>query len=432
VSSRRSAAAQTDLPTRRHRLSYRWELLLWLWLAFFFNQADRQVFNVVLPAIRTELGLSYVKLGLIASVFTAALAIMAPIAGFLGDMRSRKRIVVFALFGWSVATLCTGFGTGFLFLVVVRGVATAVGEGLFAPSAFAMLSAEHVDTRARAMSIFQTAVYAGLIGSGWIGGFIAERLGWRSAFWLFGASGIVIALGAALRLRDRAPAGSARRTSIPETVVAIVSTPTARLAALGSGALIFVNIGYLAWMPTYIYEHFGVSLVKAGVTSMLFHHVFAFAGVLLGGWLSDGLAPHRPQVRLEIQGLALLAGAPFIFWLGTASSLVALYVALGAFGFFRGVFDSNTYPAFFAVIPSRYHASSSGLLIAFAFTIASLSPVLLGEARETVGLARGFSALAFVYLLGAACALWGAWRYFLADWRRANGGGAAAPEVATP
>ncbi len=423
------AAAPTDLSPRRPRLGYRWELLLWLWLAFFFNQADRQVFSVVLPAIRAELGLSYVQLGVVASVFTAALAVMAPIAGFLGDRRSRKRIVVLALLGWSAATLCTGFGTGFLFLVVVRGVATAVGEGLFAPSAFAMLSAEHVDTRARALSIFQTAVYAGLIGSGWIGGFVAERWGWRSAFWLFGAAGIVIALFAALRLRNRAPVRSADRTSIPETVVAIVATPTARLAALGSGALIFVNIGYLAWMPTYIFEHFGVSLVAAGVASMLFHHVFAFAGVLVGGWLSDRLAPHRPQVRLEIQGLALLAGAPFIFWLGTASSLVALYVALAAFGFCRGVFDSNTYPAFFAVVPSRYHASSSGLLIAFAFAIASLSPVLLGEARETVGLASGFSALAFAYALGAACALWGAWRYFLADWRRADGG---APEVATP
>jgi MFS family permease len=201
----------------RPRLDYRWELLIWLWLAFFFNQADRKVFGVVLPAIRAELGLTYVELGVVASVFTAALAVMAPIAGFLGDRRSRKRIVVFALLGWSAATLCTGFGTGFLFLVVVRGVATAVGEGLFAPSAFAMLSAEHVETRGRALSIFQTAVYAGLIGSGWIGGYIAERWGWRSAFWLFGGIGIVLALLAALRLRDRPPpraAPSVQRSSI--------------------------------------------------------------------------------------------------------------------------------------------------------------------------------------------------------------------------
>ena len=44
-----------------------------------------------------------------------------------------------------------------------------------------------------------------------------------------------------------------------------------------------------------------------------------------------------------------------------------------------------------------------------------------------MGLASGFSALALAYVLGAACALWGARRWFLADWRRAGGG---APEVA--
>ncbi len=45
--------AQTDL--RKALMQYRWELLLWLWLAFFFNQADRQVFNVVLPALGKDL-----------------------------------------------------------------------------------------------------------------------------------------------------------------------------------------------------------------------------------------------------------------------------------------------------------------------------------------------------------------------------------------
>ena len=39
-------------------MRYRWEVLLWLWLAFFFNQADRQVFNVVLPLLRQDLHLS--------------------------------------------------------------------------------------------------------------------------------------------------------------------------------------------------------------------------------------------------------------------------------------------------------------------------------------------------------------------------------------
>src|SRR3954466_1120431 len=125
-------------------MKYRWELLVWLWLSFFFNQADRQVFSVVIPALGKELALSSVQLGLITSIFIAANGLMVPIAGFLGDVYSRKRIVVISLFTWSLATLCTGFGRGLFYLVAVRSVATAVGEAFYFPSAVAMLSAEHV------------------------------------------------------------------------------------------------------------------------------------------------------------------------------------------------------------------------------------------------------------------------------------------------
>ncbi len=402
-------------------MSYRWELLLWLWLAFFFNQADRQVFSVVLPSIRSDLGLSYFQLGLVSSVFTAVLAVMVPVAGFLGDICSRKAIVVVSLLAWSLATLCTGFGATLLYLVAVRGTATAAGEAFFAPSAFAMLSAEHRQTRARALSLFQTAVYTGLIASGWMGGAIAGRWGWRAAFWVFGGSGMLLSLISFFRLRDSRSPEPRRRKAVRETLAAILSTPTARFAALGSGAMIFVNVGYLAWMPTYIYERFGVSLAKAGLASMLFHHLFAFLGVTIGGVLSDHWASRRPQVRLEMQGLALLAGSPFLYFLGSARSEGLLYAALAGFGFFRGLFDSNTYPAFYSVIAPRYHASASGLLIAFAFLVASLAPLLLARARMTVGLAGGFSALSLVYLAGAALLMWGAYRHFLADWKVVNG-----------
>jgi sugar phosphate permease len=47
---------------------YKWELILLLWLAFFFNQADRLIFNVVLPSIRTDLNLGDSDMGLIASI----------------------------------------------------------------------------------------------------------------------------------------------------------------------------------------------------------------------------------------------------------------------------------------------------------------------------------------------------------------------------
>lgn len=399
-------------------LTYRWELLFWLWLAFFFNQADRQIFNIVLPVLGQQLALTPAQLGLVASVFTAATALMVPVAGFLGDAWSRKRIIAGSLFAWSVTTLCTGFGSSLSYFIAIRGIATAVGEAFFGPSAMAMLSAEHSATRARALSIFQTSVYAGLIASGWIGGAIAGRFGWRAAFWVFGSMGMVLSGVLALRLRDRPAAATEIRVSPREALRTILSVPTARFIALAAGAMIFVNVGYLAWMPAYLYERFHLSLATAGLTSMLFHHLFAFLGVLVGGALSDRFASSRPSIRLELQAFALLAGSPFIYLLGKVSTEASLYTALAGFGLFRGLYDSNTYPAFYSVIVPRLHATASGLLICFAFLVGSSAPFLLGIAKQTVGLAQGLSDLSVMYIAGGLLALWGATCYFRMDFAR--------------
>jgi sugar phosphate permease len=392
-------------------MSYRWELLLWLWLAFFFNQADRQVFAVVLPLLRRDLGLSDVQLGLVGSVFVVANGLMVPVAGFLGDWVSRRRIVSGSLLGWSVATVCTGYANGLAALVGVRSLATGVGEAFFFPSAVAMLAAEHDKTRARALSLFQTSVYMGLIASGWIGGALAERFGWRSVFWIFGGIGIVLSLVVSSRLREAPRVDTAPQ--IGPTARAILSQPVARFIALASAATIFVNIGYLAWMPAYLYERFHMPLAKAGLTSMLFHHALAFAGVIAGGVISDRYAPARPRIRMEIQTVALLAGAPFLFLLGRAATEWAAYGALAMFGFFRGLFESNLYPAFYSVIAARYHSAASGLLIAFSFLVASAAPVLLGKVKETAGLAVGISALSGFYVAGALAAFAGSRRLFV-------------------
>src|SRR5579884_507121 len=398
-------------------MSYRWELLAWLWIAFLLNQADRQAFNVVLPALSRDLGLSFVQLGAIASVFTAALAVTAPFAGFIGDRVSRKTVVVLSVLAWSATTLWTGFGASLWFFIGVRSLATAVGEASFAPSAFAMISAEHSATRARAFGIFQTAVYAGLIASGWLAGAVAQRFGWRAVFWSFGAFGMVLAVIMQRRLRDVSYRDGGV-IDVRPALTAIVCTPTARFVALAAAAMIFVNVAYLTWTPTFLYERFHMSLAEAGLASMLFHHVAAFGGVAVGGVVSDRLAPSRPRVRLELQGAALAAGVPFLIWLGRATTQTGVFAALAGFGFFRGVYDSNTYPALYAVIAPRFHASASGLLIAFAFLAGSLAPFLLAKAKVTIGLASGLSLLSAVYAAGGVMALWGAERYFMPDFLR--------------
>ena len=49
--------------------AYKWEVLALLWMAFLLNQADRQVFNTVLPAILDSMNLTQTSVGLIATVF---------------------------------------------------------------------------------------------------------------------------------------------------------------------------------------------------------------------------------------------------------------------------------------------------------------------------------------------------------------------------
>ena len=96
------------LADNRFQKGFQWELLILLWLAFFLNQADRQIFSVVIPLIRSDLGLTDAELGLIASALFWTYGLLVPFAGFVGDKYSRKYITGFALLFWSVSTLLTG------------------------------------------------------------------------------------------------------------------------------------------------------------------------------------------------------------------------------------------------------------------------------------------------------------------------------------
>jgi MFS family permease len=80
----------------------------------------------------------------IAAIFTAALAVTVPLAGYIGDVFNRARIVTWSLFGWSLATLLSGFGSSFAYLVGIRSIATGAGEAFYArrpaPSSASIMS----------------------------------------------------------------------------------------------------------------------------------------------------------------------------------------------------------------------------------------------------------------------------------------------------
>jgi MFS family permease len=409
------------------RLRYKWELLTILWLAYFLNQGDRQIYNAVLPLIKADLQLSDVQLGMVATAFTLLYGAFVPLAGCLGDFVSKKWIVCCSLFTFSVGTLCTGFSGGLLLLIIFRSVATGIGESFYYPAANSLIAHYHRDTRAQAMSIHQTALYVGVVASSWIAGWIGGLHGWRAAFYAFGLAGVLLAVVAAIRLRNEQREAEPDQPATPaaeppvklgEALRTILRTPTFYLLSLAFGGMVFTGVGWITWMPTFLYEKFHLSLKDAALHSMLYHHVFAFFGVMIGARVSDRLSKRRKTIRLEVECLGLLLGAPFIWLLGASSNLTVVYVALAGFGFFRGMYDSNLFAALFDVIPRRYRSTATGLMLSCAFTVGAVAPMLLGYVKQHINLSVGLSSLAFVYLFSSFVVFVALKRFFAQDYYR--------------
>ena len=200
---------------KKFKLEYKWELIVMLWFAYFLNQGDRQIYNVVIPLIREDLKLTDVQLGLVATIFTVVFGCLVPFAGYLGDFMKRKWIVFTSLVVFSVGTLFTGFSGGLIGLIIMRGITTGGGEAFYYPAATSLISQYHQKTRAMAMSIHQTSLYVGIVASGFIAAYIGENLGWRFSFFTFGLGGILIAGYIFFRMKDTAqPVKNETRLSI--------------------------------------------------------------------------------------------------------------------------------------------------------------------------------------------------------------------------
>jgi len=381
-----------------------WQLLIILWFAFFLNQADRQIFNFTLPLIRGDIQLTDAEFGLIAASLIWTYGFLVPVAGFMGDIFPRRNVLAFCILFWSISTFFTGFATGLIPFILLLGIATGGGEAFYAPSANAMLSERYKDNKAFAMSVHQTAIYVGIIMSGVLAGYIGEHFGWRRSFNVFGLAGIVLSLIFFWRIKPTAASLRTSGTSIIaplKEAFSVFRKPTVLLLTLAFACMVFVNVGYLTWMPLYLVEKYNMSVTYAGFSSLIYHHIGAFIGVMFGSRLADKLARKNPAMRLKIQSLALLGGAPFIFLMGFTNNQAVTYSALAIFGFMRGIYDSNIFASLYEVVKPAIRSSATGFMLMFAFLMGAFAPLILGILKPTFGLAASFSSLSVFYILGA-------------------------------
>lgn len=397
------------------KISYKWKLIIILWVVFFFNQADRQIFNVVLSQIRDDLYLTDSQMGLISTSFLIVYGLLVPIAGVIGDKYSKKKVIVVSLLIWTTATLLTGLSQTVMHFILLRCIAMGGGEAFYSPSANAMISESHKKSLSTALSLHQTALYFGVILSSYITGLIAEQYGWRAPFYIFGSAGFILALIVWFYIKDHSKfykdfsqeieiTGDKPAVSKPttrETIAVFFKKPTAILLALAFAGMQFVGMGFLTWMPTYLHESFNLNLSKAGFDSTFYYKCAAFIAILFGGKITDYFVNKNYNARLWTQSIGLFIGVPALFLMGNESNLIIVYITMFVYGLAQGLYDSNIFASLYDVIEPPYRATATGIMLSFAFVVGATSPLVLGTLKPYIGLSDGISWLSFVLLISS-------------------------------
>ncbi|MCR5876784.1 MFS transporter [Phenylobacterium sp. J426] len=175
---------------------YRRYLLFALLLVMILNVLDRQVINVLAEPIKQELGLTDTQLGLLTGLaFALFYNVVGIPLGRLADNARTNRVTLISasLAVWSGMTALCGAAQSFGHILLAR-IGVAAGEAGCVPPAHSLIAdTVPLAKRARALAIFGLGVPIGALLGKAMGGVLADAFGWRSAFFIVGIPGILLA-----------------------------------------------------------------------------------------------------------------------------------------------------------------------------------------------------------------------------------------------
>jgi MFS family permease len=373
-----------------------WSVVGILWVGWVISYIDRQVAFSIFPALRRDLGFSSEQLGLIGTIFIWVYSICSPLVGRLADVARRELLVAASLALWSLTALATGLtGSvgGFLFW---RG-AMGVTEAIYQPTALSIIgSVQSPAVRSRAVAIYCSGQMTGIVVGGWFGGWMADQWSWRNGYIALAIGGILYAPVLWLALgRVPRPAQSAA-ASLPSE---IFSARCYRALLAAFFALCVMLWMLYAWLPSYIYERFGLSMAASGFAATAYLQASTITGMLCGGALADWTVRRVRAGRFYIAGAGLLMAAPFAYLTLATPSLPVLKLASAAFGLFAGMMVANVFASAYDVISARNYGFAAGVLNMTGGLSGGAATFLAGRWKESLGIhtLMGGGALAAVF-----------------------------------
>jgi MFS transporter, Spinster family, sphingosine-1-phosphate transporter len=381
-----------------------------------FNYLDRYVISSLVESLKkSELALSDTQAGSLATAFLVVYMLTSPVFGTLGDRSARPRLLAIGVGIWSIATALGGFARNFLGLFAARA-AVGVREAAYGTVAPALLADYFPkERRGRVFAVFFAAIPIGSAAGYVLGGVIDQHLGWRYAFFIAGAPGLLLAL-ACLTLvdpprgaRDEEAGAAAPRRERPRSWIAayrdLLGNRPYALTVLGYAAYTFALGGLAFWAPTFLERVRGLSKSEATIQFGAIVVATGFIGTFAGGWLGDFFLKRSPQAYLWVSGWATLAAAPAAFAAFVAENRAVYMTAIVVTELLLFASTGPINSAIVNLVAPTERATAVALSILAIHLLGDVpSPPLIGAISDASSLAKAF--LIVPIAIGAAGGIW--------------------------
>ncbi len=377
------------------------------------NFLDRGVINILAEPIKREFGLKDWQLGMLTGFYFAAFysVLSIPLAR-MADRGDRARLITVCLALWSLFTVGCGLARTYLQLAVCR-LLVGVGEAGGAPTSQALITDySPKDKRASAMALYTIGIPIGSLLGLALGGLVLDRFGWRTAFLVAGAPGLVVAAVAAVTLKEPrkafgASAADMARDAPPlgAALKEIFSKRAFVFTCLGAMLVAFVNYAQSAWLPSFFFRNHAADLgalarsVSAatgfhlgaagflGPAMGLVSGVAGIVGTLGGGWITDRAARRDLRAYVTVQVVFTAIRLPLFLLAMIAPTVPLTLLALGCQSLCTGIAGAPAYASIQRMVQPRVRATASAIfLLGMNLVGLGLGPVTAGALSDLLAM----------------------------------------------
>ena len=164
-------------------------------LASIMQALDNTIANVALPRIQGSLSATQDQMTWVLTSYIIAAAIMTPLSGWLAGQFGRKRVFLFSVVGFTLASALCGLAQSLPEIVLARLCQGLCGAALIPMSQAVLLDINPPSQHARAMAVWVMGVTIGPILGPALGGWLTEQYNWRWVFYINVPFGVLAFLG---------------------------------------------------------------------------------------------------------------------------------------------------------------------------------------------------------------------------------------------